>query len=159
MSPRGEYLRLDCKEKLGVGCGKLTKGETMKLRRALLLVAAVLAFCLAGAAISQTAEETLLGSYFWKQSNERGDLRAVFTPKGEGKYDVVFHFDFRGPHTYTGTAEGSLKEGSLKGTVQNENKKRTWNFAGTFTNGQFEGTHEELRDGDKIDSGTLTLKR
>jgi hypothetical protein len=106
------------------------------------------------------AEETktLTGEFLWSQRDTRGDLEAIFTPAGEGKWSVAFNFEFRGePHTYTGTAEGSLSDGELKGEVQNENKKRTWVFNGSFEAGAFKGTHAEIRDGAQTDTGTLRL--
>jgi hypothetical protein len=111
-------------------------------------------------ALPLAAEEsqTLQGEFHWERRDVRGALEAVFTPTGEGTWDVSFHFEFREePHTYTGTAEGSLENGPLKGTVKNENKKRTFTFEGTVTDGQFTGDHSEL-DGEKVyDTGTLTL--
>jgi hypothetical protein len=65
---------------------------------------------------------------------------------------------FRGEnHTYSGTAEGSLAEGALSGTVQNEKKERTWTFSGSFEAGAFRGTHAEIVDGKEQPTGTLTL--
>jgi len=107
------------------------------------------------------AEEkrTLKGSFEWTDSNKTGDLEAVFTPTGEGKWDVAFHFEFRGkPHTYAGTAEGTLADGALKGRVFNEDKNRTFIFTGTFTGGEFHGTHAEVDDDNEHPTGTLTLK-
>lgn len=113
-------------------------------------------------ALPASAEEaqTLNGEYIWSNRDTTGDLKAVFTPAGENRYDVSFYFQFRGKdHTYTGTAEGSLSSGDLKGTVQNEDKKRTWEFWGTFDEtGVFQGKHQELRGEEKHDTGTMTLK-
>ena len=104
-------------------------------------------------------KRTLNGSFEWTATGKKGDLRAVFTPTGEGKWDVAFHFEFRGqPHIYAGTAEGTLKGGDLKGRVLNDEKDRTFIFTGSFTEGEFHGTHAEIEDGSEHPTGTLTLK-
>ncbi len=101
---------------------------------------------------------TLTGEYIWNRQDVPSEIEAVFTPAGESKWDVSFHFDFRNEgHIYTGTAEGSLTEGPLKGEVKNENKKRTFIFSGKFTDGVFEGTHAEMRDGKELDTGVIKL--
>lgn len=104
---------------------------------------------------------TLKGSFEWTDSGKKGDLEAVFTPTGEGKWDVAFHFEFRGkPHIYAGTAEGTLADGDLKGRVLTDEKDRTFSFTGTFTEGEFHGTHAEVGDDDgERATGTLTLKQ
>ncbi len=107
----------------------------------------------------ETVEQTLIGAYHWERGETKGELKAVFTPSGEGSWDVAFHFDFRGDaHTYTGEAKGSLTDGSLEGTVLNEDKNRTFTFEGTVEEGKFEGTHAEVggRRGSR-QTGTLTL--
>ena len=102
--------------------------------------------------------QTLTGEYVWTNRDSRGDLKAVFTPTGEGTWDVTFYFKFRGePHEYAGSAEGSLTEGALKGKVKNEDRKRTFTFEGAFENGKFRGTHEETTPGRARETGTLTL--
>jgi hypothetical protein len=129
------------------------------MKRAALSIVA-LAILLTISAGTATAEEaqTLTGEFIWSHRSTTGDLEAIFTPKGEGKWDVAFHFEFRGkPHVYSGTAEGSLKGGELKGTVLNESKHRTFTFTGTVTEGQFSGTHAEIGDDGAMETGTLTL--
>jgi len=102
---------------------------------------------------------TLTGAYEWSARGSSGDLEAVFTPTGENTWDVSFHFEFRGEaHTYSGTAEGALGDGSLSGTVLNEKKKRTFSFTGEFAEGEFSGTHSERHGTSDVDTGTLTLK-
>ena len=122
---------------------------------------AVVAALVMSLGLLTSAEEkrTLKGTWEWNDAGKTGDLEAVFTPTGEGKWDVAFHFEFRGEqHTYAGTAEGTLAGGDLKGRVSNENKKRTWTFTGTFTEGEFHGTHAEIVDKGEHATGTLTLK-
>ncbi len=110
---------------------------------------------LAGAA----EEKTLKGSFLWTDSGKAGDLEAIFTPTGEGTWDVAFHFKWSGEqHVYSGKAEGSLSAGALKGKVQNEGKNRTFTFAGSFNEGQFKGTHAELNGDKEHETGTLKLK-
>jgi len=123
---------------------------------------AAIALVIAGTTGTGRAAEdsaTLNGEYVWENGNATGDLEAVFTPSGEGEWNVSFNFTFRNkPHTYSGTAKGNLAEGALQGTVLNENKKRTFMFEGTFEDGVFIGTHKEL-DGEKsFSTGTLTLR-
>ena len=102
--------------------------------------------------------QTLHGEFVWAHRDNSGDLEAIFTPTGEGTWDVSFHFDMRGtPHTYTGTAEGSLTDGELKGTVKNEDGRRTFTFEGNTTEGEFSGTHAETTGGRAKSTGTLKL--
>lgn len=102
---------------------------------------------------------TLNGTYVWDARGSEGDLEAVFTPTGENKWDVKFHFEFRGKsHTYSGTAEGKLGDGAMSGTVLNETEKRTFTFAGEFADGAFSGTHAERHGESEVDTGTLELK-
>lgn len=129
------------------------------MRMALRGMAVVAALVMSLGLVTGAEEKrTLKGTYEWTDS-AKGDLEAVFTPTGEGKWDVAFHFEFRGqPHTYAGTAEGTLEGGALKGRVLSDQRKRTFIFKGTFTDGEFHGTHAEVEDGNEHDTGTLTLK-
>jgi len=135
-------------------------------------ICAVLALGMGGVLGEATADEsaiaeelatvearTLNGEFAW---NDRaaGPLEAVFEPTGENAWDVSFFFEFRGtPHTYTGTAEGNLVDGSLEGRVQNEDKRRTWEFSGSFEGETYQGEHWELiGDQEKRrPTGTLSL--
>jgi hypothetical protein len=121
---------------------------------------AVTLILLCGLAVAEEATTTTLtGEYHWTQRDKKGELEAVFTPTGESTFDVQFHFNFRGKdHAYTGTAEGSLREGALSGTVKNESKERTFNFEGSVADGVFTGTHSETGEAGDFDTGTLTLK-
>ncbi len=81
---------------------------------------------------------TLTGEYVWAHRDNSGELRAVFTPSGARTWDVDFHFSFRGkPHVYSGSAKGNLDDGPLEGTVNNENKRRTFSFSGEVKDGAF----------------------
>jgi prolyl oligopeptidase len=101
---------------------------------------------------------TLKGEFTWSQRNQTGDIEAIFTPTGDGTWDVAFHFNFRDqPHVYAGTASGQLSAGELQGTVQNENKQRTFRFRGRIEDGKFEGRHAEVDGTDEQETGTLTL--
>lgn len=128
------------------------------MKRIALLSAAV---CLVFAPVagSDTPEvQTLTGEYQWSERGASGDLEAIFKPTGEGTWKVDFHFEFRGqPHIYSGTAEGSLSEGPLSGTVLNEDKRRTFKFTGSFEDGQFSGTHSEMREDGETATGTMSL--
>ena len=130
------------------------------MRKAMRLVAVVAVLAVAFGLVSAAdGKRTLKGSYEWTDSQGTGDLEAVFTPTGEGTWDVAFHFVFQGTsHIYAGTAEGSLAGGDFKGRVLNDGKNRTFIFTGTFSGGEFHGTHAEIgRDG-KHPTGTLKLK-
>jgi hypothetical protein len=121
-----------------------------------LLFGLILCATQTGPAVAADAR-TLKGGFVWTQGSE-GDLEAVFIPAGEDRWEVSFHFTFRGEdHTYTGEAEGSLNEGSLSGTVLNETKKRTFTFTGEFEKGEFRGTHAEVGESGERKTGTLTL--
>jgi hypothetical protein len=129
------------------------------MRKAIRGMAVVAALVISlGLANGADEKRTLKGNYEWTGGGKKGTLETVFTPAGEGKWDVAFHFDFRGPHVYAGTAEGSLSGGDLKGKVQNDEKNRTFTFTGAFTDGEFRGTHAEIGDDGEQATGTLTLK-
>lgn len=101
----------------------------------------------------------LAGSYVWDQRGKSGDLEALFTATGEKQWDVAFHFTFKDEdHVYSGTAEGSLTDGEMKGRVLNEQKSRAFTFKGSFADGAFSGTHAEEEDGGELQTGTLTLR-
>jgi len=127
------------------------------IKRVVLLLVAVLVVASSGSAGAEDSKR-LKGEFVWTHRDNSGTLEAVFTPTGEATWNVDFHFSFRGDdHTYSGTAEGSLSEGALKGTVQNEDKARTFTFTGSFEGGAFSGTHAEIVDGKAQQTGTLTL--
>jgi len=113
-----------------------------------------------GTAVAPAPDEvTLQGEYVWNNDpGEPGNLQAVFKPKSEkDQWDVDFHFRFSGQdHVYSGTAEGSLENGVLKGTVQNERRNRTFFFEGNSANGNFTGNHSEKNRGT---TGTLSLSK
>jgi len=113
----------------------------------------------AEATAAAPTERKLTGQYVWTHAGQTGDLEARFTPVEDGKWNVAFHFTFKGdPHVYAGTADGSLGAGELSGKVFNEKKNRTFTFHGRFEEGAFNGTHAEVADGKETEMGTLTLK-
>ena len=122
---------------------------------------AVLALAFGG--VTTLAKDVELnGSFKWVRSDgdTDGDLKAIFTPTGEGEWSVAFHFDWDdGPHVYAGTAKGSMS-GELHGEVQTDNKDNpgTFVFKGSFAEGTFEGKHGSMRDDAFNEMGTLTLK-
>jgi hypothetical protein len=132
----------------------LFPGANMKTSAFLSLAAAILLSASAVAA----EPTTLTGEFEWNQRGTRGDLEAIFTPTGEGSWDVDFHFEFRGqPHTYSGTATGSLAEGKLEGKVLNESKERTFIFSGKFEDGEFTGQHAEIAEDKEVNTGSMSL--
>lgn len=130
------------------------------MRKAICGMALLAALIMApGQAIGADEKRTLKGTFEWTDGGSKGDLEAVFTPAGEGVWEVDFHFEFQGkPHTYSGTAEGTLAGGALKGRVLNESKKRTFTFTGDFAEGEFRGTHAEIGADGAHPTGSLTLK-
>ena len=128
-------------------------------RIALLCFAATLLLVVqTGSAVAEEQVQTLTGEFHWTERGTTGGLQAVFTATGKGTWDVAFLFEFRGQaHTYSGTAEGSLTEGALSGTVLNEDKKRTFTFSGSFEDGTFNGTHSEMRESGEASTGTMSL--
>ena len=101
---------------------------------------------------------TFSGHYRWDGQDLSGNLEAVFTPTGEATWDVSFSFKFQGPHTFSGTAEGSLKRGKLEGTVRNERETRSYDFRGAVKKGKFRGVHFESTGGARRKTGTLSMK-
>ena len=128
-------------------------------KRALLAAALVLTLALpALAAAPPFAPVTLRGSYVWEQGDEEGRLEAEFTPTDEHRYRVVFRFERGGAsHTYEGTAEGSLEQGTLRGRVQSDRRRRTFSFSGVVKDGKFTGTHAEGEGIGEQRTGTLSL--
>ena len=112
-------------------------------------------------AVADTGDEqTLTGSYVWN-SGRPSSLKAIFTATGENRWDVAFHFRFRGSaEIFSGTATGNLAEGKLEGRVRNRHGSgsRTFTFRGEFENGTFRGQHAELFGRRESSTGTLTLK-
>ncbi len=99
-------------------------------RTAFLPVVVALALAAQGGGVPAAPTQTLTGTYVWNQGGDPNDLEAAFTPTGRQKWDVTFRFKLRRRvHAFTGTAEGDLNEGALKGTVLNEG--RTFTFSGT----------------------------
>ena len=110
------------------------------------------------AGVADDGKQTLKGSYEWT-GGKSGELTAYFFPTDEtNTWKVEFRFDFHGPHLYTGTARGNLKEGDLSGEVVSDQRKRTFVFRGAFQDGEFSGTHAETTRGGKKETGTMTLK-
>ena len=110
--------------------------------------------------MAYSAEEntqTFSGFYRWDAQDLSGDLEAVFTPTGETTWKVTFDFKFQGPHTYVGTAEGSLHSGTLEGTVFNERETRSFDFSGKIKKGKFRGVHFESTGGARRKTGTLSM--
>ncbi|HXV77347.1 MAG TPA: hypothetical protein VD788_13595 [Candidatus Polarisedimenticolaceae bacterium] len=121
----------------------------------------VLGCVVGGSAAAETETVTLKGQFVWERSDKGipGELAAMFTPSGEGTWDVVFHFEWEGEmREWKGTATGNLGSGRLEGeAVEDRDRKRTFAFRGAFTDGVFAGSHGQLRDGELSSGGTLTL--
>jgi hypothetical protein len=124
------------------------------------VLVALVAVVTAGVSYAE-GTETLTGAFVWNNEDQTGDLEAIFTNTGEGMWDVAFHFIWEDePHIWAGTAEGSLTEGELKGSVTTDGEREsTFTFEGMFEGGKFSGTHGSMRDGEMNDTGTITLGR
>ena len=125
------------------------------MKRLFPVLIAVLA--LSGLASGQK-ERMFTGHYRWDARDESGRLDVVFSATGEETWDVVFRFNFQGPHVYSGTAEGSLDEGPLTGEVSDEAGDRKFAFRGNFRKGKFRGSHFEVTGGSRRKTGTLSLR-
>ena len=114
----------------------------------------------AGAAMSnEHGAQTFVGTYDWSDG-DIGTLKAEFEPDGEATWKVKFDFNWHGQdHTWTGTAKGSLADGSeVTGTATDGN--RNWVFEGSVQDGVMSGSHREIREGrDPYESGTFDIKR
>ena len=122
----------------------------------MLLLLALLLTAPAGDAV------VLQGSYVTGDAEypDEGQIVATFTPRGDAIWAVVFDFDFQeSDYRFEGTATGSLDDGALTGSVQNASGERTFTFAGTVSDGRFEGTHAEIEYGSETPTGTMTLRR
>ena len=132
-------------------------------------IGSVLMFALlvsvAALGVSSAADEVEMeGTYVWaREDGDRdGPIKAVFTPEGDGAWSVKFYFDWEdGPHVYSGTCEGSLTDGSLKGDIVSDGEREMkFKFMGAFEDGTFSGTHGFVQDsGELSESGTITFAR
>lgn len=101
--------------------------------------------------------KTFEGRYEWSQGGS-DKLRADFRPDGENRWDVAFRFNFSGrKETWTGTAEGSLADGSkLTGTATSGG--RNWIFEARIEDGVMRGEHREVkRGGRQYATGTFEI--
>lgn len=109
-----------------------------------------------------TEPQTFEGEYVWQRQDKdiKGPLHAEFESTGENTWNVSFRFTFEEEeHVYAGTAEGSL-DGEISGKVLSDgDEPRPFEFEGKFVDGKFEGTHWAMQDGEKRDTGILTLGR
>ncbi len=118
-----------------------------------------LAFLLAAFSNDASDQQTLTGTYVWN-SGRPSSLKAIFTATGEDRWEVAFHFRFRGDaEVFSGTATGSLAGGTLEGKVKNGSQRRTFTFRGEFEDGTFRGKHAEIFGSRESSTGTLTLQR
>ena len=102
---------------------------------------------------------TLTGTYNWGKKAKQ-PLKGVFTPDGENKWKVVWTFKHKNkPHTYTGTVEGNLQNGPIKGESVNEGGKRKWKFEGAAKNGVIDCNHVELKGKREKKTGQFSIKK
>ncbi len=128
------------------------------MRRGVLVLALLLAAWTAYGPATGDETRTFTGHYRWDAQGDSGSLDVVFAPAGEGTWTVSFEFNFRGPHNFRGTAEGSLDEGALTGEVSDDRGDRQFTFRGSFKKGKFRGTHFESTGGRRRKTGSLSLR-
>ena len=132
----------------------------MRLFLSLLTVAACMLCSVSLQSAEKEAAFTAEGTFVWShQKKNTHTVKAVFT-KTETKdtYDVKFYFNWgKDQRVYSGSAEGTLKDGALKGTVKADNQDRTFTFDGSCKAAVFTGTHKETTRGSQ-DTGTITWK-
>ena len=132
----------------------------MRIFFSLLTVAACLLCSVSLQSAEQAGTYTAEGTFVWShQKGKTHTVKAVFT-KGDAKnkFNVKFYFNWgKDQRVYSGTAEGDLKDGSLKGTVKADNQDRTFTFDGACKAAVFSGTHKETTRGTQ-DTGTITWK-
>ena len=105
-------------------------------------------------------DRTLQGIYTSGFQSGPQRLRAVFSPTGDHRWDVVFHFRWSGAdRTYAGVASGNLTEGILHGRVRNEDHTRVFSFRCEFDKKRrCKGKHAEVVRTGEHETGTITLR-
>lgn len=115
--------------------------------------------------VEESKEVVMTGDYKWLRGEKvrfEEKLKGVFTPKGNGEWDVSFHFKFKKrDYNYVGTAKGNLDNGQLEGEVRNDGGKgkRSFTFSGDMKDGSISGTHNETTKGRAQKTGVFTLKK
>src|ERR1041384_3118053 len=116
----------------------------------LVYVAGSFSHCLA----EDKKDITMTGTFVWdKKKGQNHDIKAVFTPNGDKKWNVVFTFQWAmgknkhkdgGEQSWKGTAEGDLVNGDIKGEGLHPNGVRKFTFTGTSKDGKIDATHTEV---------------
>lgn len=113
----------------------------------------------------KSSDVVLKGDYKWLKGEKvryEEKLTGVFTPNGDGTWDVSFNFKFKNKdHNYVGTATGSLDKGAISGEVKNDGGKgkRSFTFSGDMKDGKISGTHNETTRGKPRPTGIFTLSK
>lgn len=155
-------MTLRGKFKSGMFEGKITKKEKRKT------IASGVASWEASTALPELAKTskkvtnyTIEGTYNWSaQGDRQHTVTAVFNETAPGKYSVDFSFTWGDKaHVYKGTAEGSLSDGKLIGSVRADDQpNRQFGFNGTSVKGVFSGDHHEKRGNHEAGTGKITWK-
>ncbi len=129
----------------------------------------VLLLCLwvaTGLAQEPPPEVTMKGQYIWiKTPRVRDDVTATFSPVGQDRWKVSFHFNWhKKDHVYEGEAQGNLINGKLEGWVAEDAIGAIYRFKGVTKKGVFSGSHLQVqtRAGQEdllINTGTLEMSR
>lgn len=115
----------------------------------------------AQAADANTGAVTFSGTFDWGRKKDQ-KIQGVFTPDGANKWKVVWTFKWKKKdEIYTGSAEGNLVNGSVKGsairmdhkdkTKPHPKDKRKFTFNVTAKDGTLSGKHSA--------KGTISLKK
>ncbi len=114
---------------------------------------------------AKAAEVTFTGTFEWsRKKGKKHNIKGVFTPDGANKWKVIWTFKWgKGNETYTGTAEGNLDNGPLKGQALRKQgpkvkkpDKRLWKFEGVVKNGELNANHTSSNG---KPSGIITIKK
>ena len=133
------------------------------MKTSIRLMALVAIVALAAMPSFAADDVTMEGQFVWEREDgsHDGGLKAIFTPTGDGTWDVAFHFDWEdGPHVYTGSCSGDM-DGELTGDVVSDGEREmNFKFMGAFEDGTYTGTHGFVdKDGEIKHAGTLTLSK
>ena len=150
------------KFKSGVFDGKISKKEKRKtIASGTMSWEASSALPELAKASKKVTNYTIEGTYNWSaQGDRQHTVTAVFNETAPGKYSVDFSFTWGDKaHVYKGTAEGSLSDGKLIGSVRADDQpNRQFGFNGTSVKGVFSGDHHEKRGNHEAGTGKITWK-
>jgi hypothetical protein len=130
----------------------------MATRLAPISVLAALVVCVHAGSGHVEETVTLTGGYTW--NGEKGELEAVLIAVSDGSWEVTFDATWDGqPSLWKGTAKGSLSDGEFRGNAHPDGQQGpNFTFSGSFVDGTFKGRYEGPGDGERRETGALTLR-